>query len=87
MTRVLLALAGPGAPLSLVGFAVAMPGHPITILFDHAVIVVLRTLAARFVRHIFAPMRRLLLAPRFAIAKFFSAPSHGTIGGPFFGVV
>jgi hypothetical protein len=32
-------------------------------------------------------MRRLLLAPRFAIAKFFSAPSHGTIGGPFFGVV
>ena len=88
MTRVLLALAGPGAPLSLVGFAVAMPRHPIAILFDHAVIVVLRTLAARFVRHIFAPaLRRLLLAPRFAIAKFFSAPSHGTIGGPFFGVV
>ena len=50
MTRALLALAGPGAPLSLVGFVVAMPGRPITILFDHAVIVVLRTLAARFVR-------------------------------------
>jgi hypothetical protein len=88
MTRALLILAGPGAPLSLVGFAVAMPRHPIAILFDHAVIVVLRTLGARIVRHIFAPApRRLLLAPCFAIAKFFSAPSHGTIGGPFFAVV
>jgi hypothetical protein len=86
MTRALPILAGPGAPLSLVGFAVAMPRHPIAILFDHAVIVVLRTLGARIVRHIFAPAR-LLLAPCFAIAKFFSAPSHGTIGGPFFAVV
>jgi hypothetical protein len=88
MARGSLALAGPSAPLRLVGLAVAMPRHPIAILFEHALIVVLRTLAARFVRRMLTPaLRRLRLAPRFAIAKFFFASSRGTISGPFFGVV
>jgi hypothetical protein len=74
--------------LRFIGFTVAkpMPRQPIAILFEHAV-VVLRALAVRFVRPIFARAPRWLrLAPRFAIAKFFPAPTHGTIGRPFFGV-
>ena len=86
MMRARLALAAPGAPLPLVGLVVAMPRQPIAILFEHA-IVVSRTLAARFVRLIFAPApRRLRLAPRVAFTKFFPALAHGTISRPFLGV-
>jgi hypothetical protein len=86
MMRARVALAIPHVPLPLVGFAVAMPRQPIAILFEHAV-VVLRTLAAQFVRPIFAPAsRRLRLAACIAFAKFFPAPGHGTIGRPVFGI-
>jgi hypothetical protein len=85
MTRPRLALAIPVAPLRVLRLAVAIARQPIAIVLEHAVIVVLRTLAGRFIRRMLAPAsKRVLLAPCFAIANVI-APSHRTISGPLFG--